>query len=218
MADDNGNNSVFRQIIVTVVIALLVGGTSPWWWTIVFPPPAQPTSIPQPIPTRVPPASRFDGTSTDGWAVVAGGLRNPGSDGRGGGANNGFLRAEDYSDGRTSYYRAPSTYNGNWNDYSELRFDLWSSGGEYYTSGHEIRGDIYLANGSMTALRMLSDRPGSSWEHFDIPLNNDGGEWVFGGGATSLRDVLDNVTQFEIRAEFGVGVDTTGLDNVVLVR
>ena len=218
MSSDNRRGSILNQIIVTVVIALLVGGTSPWWWSIVFPPPAKPTPTPQPVPTRVPPSSRFDGTSNDGWAVFGGTLRNPGSDGRGGGANNGFLKAEDsVADGRTSYYVAPSTYLGDWNDYSTLRIDLSSSGGDYYNSGYGIRGDIYLANGSMTALRLLPHRPDSNWETFVIPLDEDG-EWVLGGGATSLRDVLDHVTDFEIRAEFGVGLDTTGLDNVVLVR
>jgi len=38
------------------------------------------------------------------------------------------------------------------------------------------------------------------------------------GGATNLADVLKNVTDLQIWAEFGVGGDKSGLDNIELVR
>ena len=80
-----------------------------------------------------------------------------------------------------------------------------------------MHGDIFLASGYATAQRLLSHRPPDQWETFIIPLKDED-EWAFGGGATSLDDVLVNVTDFQIRAEYGEGVDKSGLDNVELVR
>jgi hypothetical protein len=46
----------------------------------------------------------------------------------------------------------------------------------------------------------------------------DDGEWIV-DGAQNLSDVLANVTDFQIRAEYGDPiVDKSGLDNVELVR
>ena len=38
-----------------------------------------------------------------------------------------------------------------------------------------------------------------------------------GGGALCLEDVLSSVAEFRVRAEYGVGDDRCGLDNVRLV-
>lgn len=161
------------------------------------------------------PTSTFDGTSTDGWTLHLGTLENPGSGGSGGGADNGYLYAEPPGENRTSYFVAPAAYHGDWREYNTLNFELWSSGGSYYTSGYSMYGDVYLANGARTARLMLGSRPGSSWESFIVWLD-ESEAWTLGGGATSLEEVLFNVTDFQIRAEYGVGDDETGLDNVAL--
>jgi hypothetical protein len=120
------------------------------------------------------------------------------------------------SGGATSYYIAPSKYHGDWRLYSELKLDLWSRGGGYFDSGYRIHGDIYIVSGFATAHRFLPQRPPEQWKTFIIPLVDDG-QWIFGGGATALTDVLVNVTDFQIRAEYGTGSDTSGLDNIELV-
>ena len=79
-----------------------------------------------------------------------------------------------------------------------------------------MHGDIFLASGYSTAERLLPHRPGESWETFVVPLVDDG-KWVFGGGATRLEEVLVNITDFQIRAEFGQDEDVSGLDNVFIV-
>jgi hypothetical protein len=144
-------------------------------------------------------------------------VTNPGEGGNSGGEADGHLEVKAPGDNRTSYYIAPPSFHGDWTAYSELSIDLWSSGGPYYTSGHGARGDIYLANGDMTAQHLLPYRPPEEWETFVIALTN-GDQWMFGGGATSLADLLPNVTDFQIRAEYGAGgrSDYSGLDNVVL--
>ena len=160
--------------------------------------------------------SIFDNLRTDSWTTDFGKLTNPGAGGSGGGQGNGCLVWSEGVDGIANYYIAPSKYHGNWQVYSELRLDLWSSGGEYFDSEHEIHGDIYIVSGSATAHRLLPYRPPEQWETFVIPLVDDG-QWIVGGGTTTLSDVLANVTDFQIRADYGTGDDTTGLDNVVLV-
>ena len=113
----------------------------------------------------------------------------------------------------TGYFVAPSKFRGDWRGYSELSVALWSSGGDDFTSGYKMYGDIYLVSDGATAQRLLPHRPPEDWETFSVPLS-DG--WTL-NGATSLDNVLKNVTDFQIRAEYGVGEDVCGLDNVELV-
>lgn len=159
--------------------------------------------------------STFDGTSLDGWTLYLGTLENPGSGGSGGGEGNGYLYTSPPGESRTSYFVAPEAYHRDWGHYSELRFDLWSAGGSSYSSGYQMYGDVFLANGELTAELLLPARPGETWESFTVALD-DSENWTLGGGATSIGEVLANVTDFQIRAEYGVGNDETGLDNVVL--
>lgn len=161
------------------------------------------------------PIATFNGTDTEGWGMYLDTILNPGSEGSGGGENNGYLRGTPPGESLTSYYVASNEFHGDWTQYEALHLDLWSSGGSYYRSGYSMYGDIYLANGEMSAQLLLPYRPPATWETFTVNLN-DGEDWVLGGGATNLTDVLTNVTDFQVRAEYGVGGDTSGLDNVML--
>ncbi len=158
--------------------------------------------------------STFDANEldTDGWTVDLGKLENFRSDGSYGGIYRGYIGTSAPSEGKTSYYIAPTKFHGDWRGYTRLDIDLFSSGGGYY----QDKADIFLTNGNLTAGRFLPNRPPVDWEKFSIPLVDDGG-WILGGGATSLNDVLSNVTDFQIRAEYGDGSDKSGLDNVRLV-
>ena len=158
-------------------------------------------------------SSYFDSTTTENWTADYGTITNPGSNGSGGGTANGYLRISPPGDSRTSYFMAPPAYHGDWRNFSELKFDMWSQGGSYYSSGHGMHGDVYLASNDKYAYRLLPGRPHASWESFAIRLDSGDG-WTLGGGAGSLNEVLSNVTSFQLRAEYGVGSDTTGLDSV----
>lgn len=162
-------------------------------------------------------SSYFNGISKEGWGTTDGKVSNPGRGGSGGGVNNGYLKATPLGDGKTSYYVAPPQYYGDWRGYSVLKFDLWSSKGKYYVSGYGLDGDVYIANGHMSAQRSFSHRPPADWQKYVIPLQDDG-QWSFGGGADSIDDILMNVTGFLVRAEYGVGEDFSGLDNVEFVE
>lgn len=171
-----------------------------------------PTHVPTPSPsdTFQPPTSSFTKTA-EGWSVSLGDATVRG----------GSLIANPDTRNDTSYYVAPPKYHGNWRSYSSLTFDLSSTSIRstgYYTNAYGSYGDVFLANGQMTAQRMLPHRPSSTVkEHFVIDLRDDGG-WMFDGGAASIYDVLANVTDFQIRAEYVDGPDTSILDNVRLVK
>lgn len=156
--------------------------------------------------------SSFDGVVDEGWTINRAIPSNPGEGGSGGGSDNGYITSTPATNGLTSYYIAPLKYRTSWLEYGEISFDIFSSGGEYYTGAEAPKGDVYLANGSLTARRLLPKRPDTEWETFVIPLEDEG--WIFSGGATLLSDILERVTSFQIRAEYGSGADVSGLDNV----
>ncbi len=178
-----------------------------------------PTSTPTPsLPTNTPTPkiSTFDGRKTDQWTINAGSITNPSVGGNTGNENDGYLTTSAPGDGKTSYYIAPSKFFGNWREFSELRIDIWSSGGTHYTEGSGFRGDVYIESGDFKAYRHFDYRPPEQWETFIIPLNDDDQLWVLGNGTRSLEDVLSRVTAFHIRAEYGKGNDESGIDNIEL--
>ncbi len=150
--------------------------------------------------------STFEDGSMDGWTLYLGELSN----------TSGYLETYPPGEGATSYYVAPPSFHGDWSSFSTLSFDLLSKGGSYY-DGYSYSGydDIYITNGGMTAQRSFPNPHDGSWQTYNIPLYDDG-SWTLGGGATSFLDILTNVTEFQIRAEYGAGNDSSSLDNVSL--
>jgi RHS repeat-associated protein len=154
--------------------------------------------------------------SGDGVRLAAAPCASPqqGVDGDG----DGYLWGFSPSDSLNSYFIASAAYHGDWRAYAELRLMLWSRHGTYYDdNGHASwRGDIYLANGDKFAHTMLDRDHSADWEAFAIQFGDPARVWTFGGGAASLDEVLQNVTAFHVRAEYGVGNTYAGLDNVEL--
>jgi len=207
--------TLIAQGVSATLTASASEGTQPTIPTAATYTPVPPTPAPSVIRS-----STFDGVDMEGWfATDKAKLTNPGAGGSGGGPQNGCLIFHDVGEG-AAYYVAPPKFLGDWRGYSKIKFDIWSSGGDYFSSWPSdptMREDIFLASGRATAQRLLPQRPPQSWETFVILLIDDG-KWTFHGGATSLNDILANVTDFRIRAEYGVGEDESGLDNVELVR
>lgn len=111
-------------------------------------------------------------------------------------------RSGDY---RVDYYYAPTRLLGDWSDATTLTFEKMSSGGLRYLPAYleDIYGDVVLRNGSMRASYEIPVHHTGEWRVFEVPL--DGTGWRLTGGATALADVLEDVTGFQIRAQYGPG-------------
>jgi len=164
--------------------------------------------------------SSFDDGMTDGWTITSADNASVSTDGICGlvqvDPSPGFLCADATGEGGTSYYVAPSKFLGDLNVYSSLNFRLVADGGDYYDSGFGFIGDISISNGVSTASYTFSEeeRPMSVWRNYVIPLI-DNGSWIVDDGS-ALPTVLQSVVDLRIRAEFGVGPDNSGLDDVFL--
>lgn len=118
-------------------------------------------------------------------------------------------------DGVTTYFKTAGRFSGDWREFRSLKFSIASDGGRYYTNGYGSRGDVIISSGDIKAIYSLTHRPKPNWETFVIPLREDS-NWILPEGST-LQNILENVSNLEIRAEYGVGEDCTGLDDVTLV-
>lgn len=166
--------------------------------------------------------SHFNDDGLDGWIInINGPFENPGSGGADGGAGDGYLLSVPPSDGRTSYFVAPELFLGNWLEKEIVLISLdilWDGedGVRYYTTGeYGSRGDVIISGPGGFARHTWDAPSQSNWTNQRISLLNDS-NWQMGGGATTVADILEEVTALEIRAEYGVGEDEAGLDNVTL--
>lgn len=117
------------------------------------------------------------------------------------------------TDATPSYFFAPTRYHGDWSGLHAIMFELESSGGSYLRAYYQnILGDVVLENGDLLATYEIPKHHDGKWHSFRVPL--DGAGWKLWGGATSIAEILKNVTNFKIRAEYGNGVDQTALRNV----
>jgi hypothetical protein len=119
-------------------------------------------------------------------------------------------------DGLTSYYIAPPVFHGDWIGARALILEKKSSGGEYYTQGYGANGDIIVSGPNGTARYWLEADHSGNWRAFRVPLDGEG--WRLDDGTASLAAVLSAVTDLRIRAEYGVGDDTSALRGVMLDR
>lgn len=174
-----------------------------------------------PIGTQV--FSTFD-TDAEGWTCIndcsaTSPMFNPI-----GGNPGGFISAQDLARGDVVYFDAPAKFLG---DQSAvfgngfLQFDLQldpKGGGIFFTH------DVFLSDGvSDLFARVVFPAPPMPPEWMTYSVGFGSGIWRVNSGAgplatdTELLGVLSNLTALQIRGEFSVQRDITGLDNVFLV-
>ncbi len=125
------------------------------------------------------------------------------------------IYASPHIDGQTSYFISPTSFHGNWVGLKWIRFELKSSGGSYYLpQSRGADGDVVLRNGNMKATYQFDRNHNGPFARYDVPIMST--RWRLSGGARTLNDVLRNVTEFKIRAEFGIGEDYTTIRNIHL--
>ena len=125
----------------------------------------------------------------------------------------GALFAAPPNEGLTSYFVAPDSLLGDWTGLSIITFEKMSHGGTYYPpDSYGAIGDVVIRSGRMMASFTIEEDHSGEWRRFEVPLGGSG--WSLSGGAEALADLLASVTDFRIRAEYGVGTDHAGLRNV----
>ncbi|MDZ7800755.1 MAG: LCCL domain-containing protein [Trueperaceae bacterium] len=160
----------------------------------------------------------FASGETLGWTLENGSLSNPGGGGPGGG---GYLYADTPSDRAVGYFVAPTELLGDWSSLSSLTLVL-RHGPQYEGElfgpyEYDGVGDVVLANGAKTASYAFPRAPTRAWSPHDVSLVDATG-WRLGGGATSLAEVLADVTSFAVRAEYLVGHADAGMASVEAFR
>ena len=121
------------------------------------------------------------------------------------------------ADGKTSYYIAPSQFLGDLSSSRILTSEKTSWGGDYYgPDAYGAYGDIVIKSGNKTARYDIAKDHSGNWKTYAIPLI-ESSDWVV-NGASSLNEILENVTEFKIRAEYGAGTDHSGLRNAEILK
>ena len=125
----------------------------------------------------------------------------------------GVINASPAGDGKTSYYIAPGSMLGDWRRFGALIFDKKSWGGSYYgPDSYGAYGDVVIKSGNKSARYDINADHSGNWRTYRIALSDRG--WKFSGGAGSLADIVPNVTELKIRAEYGGGTDYSALRHV----
>ena len=161
---------------------------------------ARPTPIPVPAATSLPRSVRFGTSGVGRWQGENVTLSNPGSGGSNGA---GVLDAMALGDGENGYFLAPADLLGDWHNAvgMQLVLTLKSGNGSYYGPyDDDGRGDIYIENGAMSASFGFDHPVGFQWTTQTVMFDDP--RWQLSGGARSVRDVLANVTRFDVRAEY----------------
>jgi hypothetical protein len=157
----------------------------------------------------------------EGWLILGdaeGGRGDPDYVGTGGNPG-GHVSADDDAQGGVWYFQAPAKFHGNFSGAygMTLTFDLRQSS----LNDQFNREDVTLTGGGIKIVFDTASNPGTSWTSYTVPLD-ESGAWTVGtlsGAAVTQADiqtVLSDLTDLTIRGEFVDGVDTGGLDNVVL--
>ena len=157
--------------------------------------------------------SDFD-AGLDGWTCVGDGTcSNPTT----GGNPGGFLKNSDPATGANTDAVAPSKFLGDWsalngNGYLQLDQIILSG------SGNQTQGPNIIIQGpggkATTKYEPSEGPPVGSWKSYTFPISED--SWSITSG--SWIGLLGDVASLKIDMEFIVGVEQTGLDNVVLTK
>lgn len=156
-------------------------------------------------------------TGIDGWSF-AGDVKefrnvDPG------GNPGGYLEIVDYASGDTCYFVGADKFLGDKLAFhgGTLDFDLRQSS---ITSQFDDA-DVIITGGGLSLVLNTTFNPGVDWTAYQVTLDSSF-DWriatLTGAVATDdqIRQVLADLTELRIRAEYVVGADTDGLDNVVM--
>lgn len=159
----------------------------------------------EPIQPEVVAQSDFE-SGADGWTLISDGTLSWQNTG---GNPGGWLRIDDNNTGGHIWAIAPQKFQGNWNYLSYVSVDLNIIFGPA-TETYEIQ--IQGPGGSAEFRSGII--PQADWQTFQVPLSE--AAWTMISG--NWQDLIVNVQQLRVEAEFRTGDEACGIDNVKLIR
>jgi Laminin B (Domain IV) len=154
----------------------------------------------------------------DGWTIYndAENLRHEAV----GGYPDGYIRADDIGNGQYFGFASPAEYGGDRSAYlgGSLSWDLLCVG---VINSSPSLPDVFLIGTAMTLTNNSLPQPvQNQWTSFALALDASA-NWKLPSGESATNadivGVLQSLSQIRIRAEYTVGVDSDGIDNVVFV-
>jgi hypothetical protein len=136
-----------------------------------------------------------------------------------GGNPGGYISATDNASGATWYWKAPAAYRGDKAAYygGTLSMDLRQSSRK--EQGDNV--DLVLQGRHRSLVYDWAENPGTDWTHYAVTLDETEAWYVddLSGRRATREDVQHTLREVEhllICGEYETGVDTGGLDNVIM--
>jgi hypothetical protein len=147
--------------------------------------------------------STFTTGTTEGWVVVDDANLTVVDEGRPSWA----LKGNDTQAGQTFKVASPTSWAGDWRNFTEIRFDLkWTS-----SSTNQPQGAMLTLFGSGGQVVTWTAVPALDvWHHYVVPLTPA----ALGVESNYFARILSHVTKIWLRGEFNAGDDVTWFDNI----
>jgi hypothetical protein len=149
--------------------------------------------------------STFTTGTTEGWGVVDDANLNVTDEGRPSWA----LYANDTQAGQTFKVASPTSWAGDWRNFTEIRFDLkWTSSSTNLPQGAILT--LFGSGGQVVTWTAVPVR--DAWHHYVVPLTPA----AFGVDSNYFAGILRHVTKIWLTGEFNSGDDITWFDNITV--
>ena len=159
-------------------------------------------------------------SGTQGWRVEGDSGRAAPAWLSKGGSPGAYIRATDSLVTGTMYWDAPARYLGDMSGFFGGTLAMSMRQSATTNQFDDPRGDVVLSGGGKTISTQLSSHPRSDWLGFAVRFDPTR-PWAVEpadtpASAQDIVDVLADVGDFKIRADYRVGADTDSLDSVRL--
>ncbi|MBM3882392.1 MAG: hypothetical protein FJ387_22160 [Verrucomicrobia bacterium] len=127
-----------------------------------------------------------------------------------GGTPNGYLAGTRAGATAAWYFVSPVSWSGDWSGYRVLKFDFAIPSRHYPEAGQAGIAVVVGANGQ--EMSWTASTPLWTWTHYEVSLTPA----AFGVGSATFASIMAQVREVRILAEYTLGTEIVGLDNVLL--
>lgn len=127
-----------------------------------------------------------------------------------GGSPDGYLRGAGPAGTNVWFFLSPTSWSGDWSAYRVLKFDF-SMPSRHYPD-QDRAGMVTIVGGNGQEMTWTGSAPLWTWTHYEVSLTPE----AFGVDPATFNNILAQVVELRILAEFTASTETVGLDNVLL--